>query len=37
MGHANANATIEERLQDLVGLRLGPYTAFNPVSRLAIW
>ncbi len=37
MGQANATASIDEHLQRLVGERLGPYTAFNPVNRQAIW
>lgn len=37
MGQAKATAGIDEQLQGMVGERLGPYTGFNPVSRLAIW
>ncbi len=37
MARAAATHSIEAHLESLVGQRIGPYTAFNPVSRLAIW
>ena len=31
------DAKIQERLDSLVGRRVGPYNSFNPVSRVQIW